>query len=82
MARETSAPSIGDPPAAMRYTEIRMTRLAEEMLADIEKETVDFIPNYDDSLKEPAVLPSRIPNLLVNGCLGYRGRNGDQYPAA
>jgi DNA gyrase subunit A len=60
----------GDNPAAMRYTEIRMTLLAEEMLADIEKETVDFIANYDDSLKEPAVLPSRIPNLLVNGSAG------------
>ena len=59
-----------DPPAAMRYTEIRMERLAEEMLADIEKETVDFVPNYDDSLKEPSVLPSRIPNLLVNGASG------------
>ena len=59
-----------DPPAAMRYTEIRMARLAEELLADIEKETVDFIPNYDDSLKEPAVLPSRIPNLLINGASG------------
>jgi DNA gyrase subunit A len=59
-----------DPPAAMRYTEIRMARLAEELLADIEKETVDFIPNYDDSLKEPTVLPSRIPNLLVNGASG------------
>jgi DNA gyrase subunit A len=60
----------GDNPAAMRYTEIRMTPLAEEMLADIEKETVDFIPNYDDSLKEPAVLPARIPNLLINGAAG------------
>ena len=60
----------GDNPAAMRYTEIRMTSLAEEMLTDIEKETVDFIPNYDDSLKEPAVLPSRIPNLLINGSAG------------
>jgi len=60
----------GDSPAAMRYTEIRMSRLAEEILADIEKETVDFIPNYDDSLKEPAVLPSRVPNLLVNGSSG------------
>jgi DNA gyrase subunit A len=60
----------GDNPAAMRYTEIRMTPLAEEMLADIEKETVDFIPNYDDSLKEPTVLPSRIPNLLINGSAG------------
>jgi DNA gyrase subunit A len=60
----------GDNPAAMRYTEIRMTPLAEEMLADIEKETVDFIANYDDSLKEPGVLPSRIPNLLINGSAG------------
>ena len=60
----------GDNPAAMRYTEIRMTPLAEEMLADIEKDTVDFIANYDDSLKEPAVLPSKIPNLLINGSAG------------
>ena len=60
----------GDSPAAMRYTEIRMAELAEEMLADIEKQTVDFIPNYDDTLKEPVVLPSRIPNLLVNGASG------------
>ena len=60
----------GDNPAAMRYTEIRMTPLAEEMLADIEKETVDFIANYDDSLKEPGVLPSKIPNLLINGSAG------------
>ncbi len=60
----------GDNPAAMRYTEIRMTQLAEEMLADIEKETVDFVPNYDDSLREPSVLPSRIPNLLINGSAG------------
>ncbi|MGH7816697.1 MAG: DNA gyrase subunit A [Candidatus Binatia bacterium] len=60
----------GDNPAAMRYTEIRMTPLAEEMLADIEKETVDFNANYDDTLKEPAVLPSRIPNLLINGSAG------------
>jgi DNA gyrase subunit A len=60
----------GDNPAAMRYTEIRMTLLAEEMLADIEKDTVEFVPNYDDSLKEPSVLPSRIPNLLINGSAG------------
>ena len=60
----------GDPPAAMRYTEIRMAPLASEILADIEKETVDFSPNYDDSLEEPAVLPSRIPNLLINGASG------------
>ncbi|HEY3445597.1 MAG TPA: DNA gyrase subunit A [Myxococcales bacterium] len=60
----------GDPPAAMRYTESRLTRLAEEMLADIDKETVDFGPNYDDSLVEPLVMPNRFPNLLVNGSSG------------
>jgi DNA gyrase subunit A len=60
----------GDPPAAMRYTEIRMTRLAEEMLADIGKNTVEFGPNYDESLTQPLVLPSAIPNLLLNGSTG------------
>ncbi|HEY5984063.1 MAG TPA: DNA gyrase subunit A [Anaerolineales bacterium] len=60
----------GDAPAAMRYTEARLHRLAEEMLADIEKETVDFGPNFDESLEEPLVLPSRIPNLLMNGAAG------------
>ena len=60
----------GDPPAAMRYTEIRMTRLAHHVLDDLEKETVDFTPNYDESLVEPAVMPSRIPSLLVNGSSG------------
>ncbi|MCK8498891.1 DNA gyrase subunit A [Myxococcus fulvus] len=60
----------GDMPAAMRYTEARMDRLAEELLADIDKETVDFGPNYDDSLEEPLVLPARFPNLLVNGSSG------------
>jgi DNA gyrase subunit A len=60
----------GDPPAAMRYTECRMTALAEEMLADLEKDTVNFVPNYDDSLKEPSVLPSKIPFLLLNGSTG------------
>ncbi len=60
----------GDPPAAMRYTEIRMQRLAHEMLVDLDKETVDFIPNYDESLTEPEVLPSKVPNLLVNGSAG------------
>ena len=60
----------GDPPAAMRYTEIRMARIAQELLSDIEKETVDFLPNYDDSLEEPSVLPSRLPNLLINGASG------------
>src|SRR6478735_1243208 len=60
----------GDAPAAMRYTEVRMARLANEILADIEKETVDFQPNYDESLHEPTVLPTRIPNLLINGSDG------------
>lgn len=60
----------GDGPAAMRYTESRLAPLAMEMLSDINKETVDMVPNYDDSVKEPAVLPSRIPNLLVNGAAG------------
>lgn len=60
----------GDGPAAMRYTESRLAPLALEMLSDINKETVDMVPNYDDSVKEPAVLPSRIPNLLVNGAAG------------
>jgi DNA gyrase subunit A len=60
----------GDPPAAMRYTEVRMARIAEEMLADLEKETVEFIPNYDESLTEPTVLPSRLPMLLLNGSGG------------
>jgi len=60
----------GDPPAAMRYTEARLSKIAEEMLADIEKETVDFVPNFDESEHEPTVLPTRIPNLLVNGSSG------------
>src|SRR5688500_19606485 len=60
----------GDAAAAMRYTEIRMARLANELLADIEKETVAFQPNYDESLSEPTVLPARIPNLLINGSDG------------
>ena len=60
----------GDSPAAMRYTEARLKKIAEETLADIEKETVDFQPNFDDSLSEPTVLPTRIPNLLVNGASG------------
>jgi DNA gyrase subunit A len=60
----------GDPPAAMRYTEVRMDRIAEEMLADLEKETVEFIPNYDESLEEPTVLPARLPMLLLNGSGG------------
>ena len=60
----------GDSAAAMRYTEVRMSKIAEEMLEDIEKETVDFVPNYDESLKEPSVLPAKIPALLVNGSSG------------
>ena len=60
----------GDNPAAMRYTEVRMARLTDELLADIEKETVDFVPNYDGSLQEPLVLPAKFPNLLVNGSSG------------
>ena len=60
----------GDPPAAMRYTETRLAKIAHEMLADIEKDTVDFAPNFDESLQEPIVLPTRIPNLLVNGSAG------------
>ena len=60
----------GDSAAAMRYTEVRMAKIAEEMLEDIEKETVDFVPNYDESLKEPSVLPAKVPNLLINGATG------------
>ena len=60
----------GDPPAAMRYTEVRMGKIAVEMLRDIEKDTVDFIPNYDESLKEPTVLPAKVPALLINGSAG------------
>ena len=60
----------GDPPAAMRYTEARLSRIATALLEDIDKETVDFKPNYDDSEQEPEVLPTRVPNLLVNGSSG------------
>ncbi len=60
----------GDPPAAMRYTEVRMARISEEMIRDLDKETVNFLPNYDDSTVEPEVLPAAIPNLLVNGSSG------------
>jgi len=60
----------GDPPAAMRYTEIRMMRISHELLKDIDKETIDFVPNYDESTEEPSVLPSRVPNLLINGSSG------------
>src|SRR5690606_29579726 len=60
----------GDSAAAMRYTEVRMAKIAHEMLADIDKETVDFVPNYDESEWEPSVLPTRLPNLLINGSSG------------
>src|SRR4029078_4998398 len=60
----------GDPPAAMRYTEARLSSIAEELLADIDKNTVDFVPNFDGSLREPSVLPAKLPNLLVNGSVG------------
>ena len=60
----------GDPPAAMRYTEARLKPLAEEMMADLDKETVDFVPNYDETTEEPTVLPAPFPNLLVNGSVG------------
>ena len=60
----------GDPPAAMRYTEIRMTRIAHHLMEDLDKETVDFVPNYDESLTEPSVLPAKIPSLLINGSSG------------
>jgi len=60
----------GDAPAAMRYTEARLQKMAEEMLADLDKDTVDFVPNFDDSLEEPSVLPARLPNLLLNGSAG------------
>ena len=60
----------GDPPAAMRYTEARLTSLAMEMLDDLKKDTVDYIPNYDETMMEPVVLPGKFPNLLCNGCTG------------
>ena len=72
----------GDPPAAYRYTECRLTRLAERMLADIDKDTVDFVDNFDGSQQEPEVLPAQVPNLLINGVGRNRGRDGDEYPAA
>jgi DNA gyrase subunit A len=67
----------GDSPAAMRYTEARLKRIADELLADLEKNTVDFQPNFDDSLNEPSVLPAKIPNLLVNGTSGNHHRRAD-----
>ena len=70
----------GDPPAAMRYTEARLTKLAEELLADLDKDTVDFGPNYDDSTSEPLVLPARYPNLVVNGSQGIAVGMATQIP--
>jgi len=60
----------GDPPGAMRYTECRLTPLAEEMLEDLDKETVDFMPNYDGTRQEPKYLPAKIPQLILNGAMG------------
>ena len=60
----------GDPPAAMRYTEAKLRGLADELMADLDKETVDFVPNYDETTEEPTVLPAPYPNLLVNGSAG------------
>ena len=72
----------GDPPAAMRYTEARMTAIAAELLADIDKDTVDFVENYDGTRMQPSVLPAKLPNLLINGSRGHRRRHGHQHPAA
>ena len=71
----------GDPPAAYRYTECRMEKIGQELLADIDKETVEYQPNYDDKELEPTVLPTKLPNLLVNGAVGHRGGHGHQHPA-
>src|SRR6185295_1800658 len=70
----------GDPAAAYRYTECRLTELAEELLADIDRDTVDFVPNFDESTKEPLVLPSKIPNLLINGSAGIAGGMATNIP--
>jgi DNA gyrase subunit A len=72
----------GDNAAAMRYTECRLDKIANEMLADIDKETVDFVPNYDGKEKEPSVLPTRIAQSADQRLVRHRGRHGDQYPAA
>ena len=71
-----------DPPAAMRYTEVRLSAHAEEMLVDLDKQTVDFRTNYDDSLNEPTVLPGRLPNLLINGSTGIAVGMATNNPAA
>ena len=70
----------GDGPAAMRYTEVRLEHIGEEMLSDIDSDTVDFQPNYDNSRQEPVVLPTRIPNLLVNGTSGIAGGMATNMP--
>src|SRR2546430_415190 len=69
-----------DPAAAMRYTEARLSRIATEMLRDLDRDTVDFVPNYDGSQQEPLVLPARFPNLLVNGSSGVCGRTAPNTP--
>src|SRR4030095_2515842 len=68
--RESYGSVAGAPPAAMRYTEARLAKIAHEMLADIDRDTVDFVPNFDESEREPVVLPTRLPNLLINGSGG------------
>ena len=70
----------GDPPAAMRYTEARLSAVAAEMLRDIDKQTVDFVPNFDDQDTEPTVLPARLPNLLVNGATGISAGYATEIP--
>src|SRR2546425_13296595 len=70
----------GDPPAAMRYTEVRLAKIAHEMLAAIDRDTVDFAPNFDESEQEPTVLPTRVPNLLVNGSAGNPVGGGTKIP--
>lgn len=72
----------GDSAAAMRYTEARMDKIALEMLRDIDKDTVDFKPNYDETMMEPVTLPSRIPNLLINGTGGIARRYGNKYSSS
>ena len=73
-------PHTADSPAAMRYTEVRMSKLAHELLADLEKETVDFVENYDGTESEPSVMPSRIPTLLVNGSSGIAVGMATNFP--
>ena len=72
----------GDPPAAMRYTEARLQGLAEDLMADLEKDTVDFVPNYDETTEEPTVLPAPIPEPAGERLVGHRRRDGHQRPAA